>query len=71
MAPSWTHLIRFIAEEDGQAHLGQFDAKAFPDVGLASLEGKKIAAKVINGTVFDGVISDRALHVKQVSELFQ
>src|SRR5579859_4060768 len=64
--PSWTHLIRFVAEETGQIHLGQIDAKEFPDVGLASFEGKKITAKEITGSIFDGVVTDKVLTVKQV-----
>ena len=69
MAPSWTHLIRFIAVEDGQPHVGQIDPKAVPDVGLATFEGKKVAAKIINGTPFDGTLTDRTMHVKQVGEI--
>jgi hypothetical protein len=65
--PSWTHLIRFVAEETGQIHLGQIDAKEFPDVGLVSFEGKKITAKEITGSIFDGVVTDKVLTVKQVS----
>jgi hypothetical protein len=66
MAPSWTHLIRFVAEETGQIHLGQIDAKAYPDLGIASVEGKKIVAKEITGSIFDGVVTDKELTVKQV-----
>jgi hypothetical protein len=66
MAPSWTHLIRFVAEETGQIHLGQIDVKAYPDLGIASVEGKKIVAKEITGSIFDGVVTDKELTVKQV-----
>lgn len=66
MAPSWTHLIRFVAEETGQIHLGQIDATEYPDVGLASVEGKKITAKEITGSIFDGVVTEKVLTVKQV-----
>jgi hypothetical protein len=66
MAPAWTHLIRFVAEETGQIHLGQIDAKVYPDVGIASVEGKTIKAKEITGTVFDGVVTEKVLTVKQV-----
>ncbi|EXJ87559.1 hypothetical protein A1O3_04519 [Capronia epimyces CBS 606.96] len=62
----WTHLIRFIAKEDGQIHLGQIDAKKFPDVGLATFEGKEIDAKVVSGSVFDGVVTNQTLTVKQL-----
>jgi hypothetical protein len=67
MAPSWTHLIRFVAEETGQIHLGQIDVKTYPDLGIASVEGKKIVAKEISGSIFDGVVTDKELTVKQVT----
>lgn len=67
MAPSWTHLIRFIAEEDGQVHYGQVDVKQFPDAGIAALNGEKITAKLIQGSVFDGIVTDKVLHVAWVS----
>jgi hypothetical protein len=35
MAPNWTRLVRFIAEEDGQIHLGVIDSTDYPDVGIA------------------------------------
>ncbi|KAH7129692.1 hypothetical protein B0J13DRAFT_452548 [Dactylonectria estremocensis] len=62
-AHRWTHVIRFIAKEDGRIHLGQIDSKKFPDVGLAVLEGKEVEANCISGSVFDGVVTDRKLHV--------
>ncbi|KAM5349930.1 hypothetical protein ACJ41O_006435 [Fusarium nematophilum] len=62
-ARRWTHAIRFIAKEDGRIHLGQIDSKKFPDVGLAVLEGKEVEANCISGSVFDGVVTDRKLHV--------
>jgi hypothetical protein len=65
MAP-WTHLIRFIAEEDGQIHLGQVDPEEFPDIGIAVFEGKRISAKLVTGDIFDGVVSDTLLHVGTV-----
>ncbi|KAK2685454.1 hypothetical protein QWA68_015691 [Fusarium oxysporum] len=64
MAPTWTHLIRFIAFEDGHEHLGQIEASATPDVGLALHEGKKVQAKVVTGTIFDGTVTDKVLHVQ-------
>ena len=67
VARRWTHLIRFIAKEDGQIHLGQIDPKKFPDVGLATFEGKNVDAKAVSGSVYDGVVTDQTLHVQQVS----
>lgn len=66
MAPSWTHLVRFIAEEDGQVHLGQVDETKFPDVGIAMLNNKEVTVKEIKGSIFDGVVQDRVLNVAQV-----
>lgn len=66
MAPTWTRLIRFIAEEDGQAHIGEVDARQFPDVGLAVVNGKPIAARLIQGSIFDGVVTEKQLHIARV-----
>ncbi|RHZ70690.1 hypothetical protein CDV55_100210 [Aspergillus turcosus] len=66
MAPAWTHLVRFIAEEDGQVHLGQVDSTQFPDVGVAMLNGEKVTVKEIKGSVFDGVVQNRVLNVSQI-----
>lgn len=63
---SWTHLIRFIAEEDGQIHLGQVDVAQYPDVGLAMMNGEKVTAKLISGSAFDGTVTDRAMHVARL-----
>lgn len=65
MAPSWTRLIRFIAEEDGQVHLGEVDANK--DVGLALLNKEKVTAKLVTGSIFDGAVTSKQLQVAQVS----
>jgi len=67
MPSSWTHLIRFIAEEDGQIHLGEVDPAKFPDVGLAILDGKKVDAKLVTGSIYDGVVTDKTVTVARVS----
>ncbi|KLO89203.1 bifunctional 4-hydroxyphenylacetate degradation enzyme [Fusarium fujikuroi] len=66
MAPNWSHLVRFLAEEDGQVHLGQIDHEAWPDVGISLEKGQKIQAKLIQGCVFDGVVTERLLTVKEL-----
>src|ERR1700709_2441309 len=66
MGPSWTHLVRFIAEEDGQIHLGQVDAKKWPDIGLAIVEKQRIEALLVKGSVFDGVVGKTILLISQV-----
>lgn len=63
--PSWTHLIRFVAVEDGQIHLGQ-PVDTTRDAGLDSVNGVKIAAYAIEGTVFDGRVTKEIIHVKDV-----
>lgn len=68
MTSDWTHLVRFVAVEDGQIHLGQIDAQEFPDVGLAVEQGKTIKAKLVYGTVFDGVVGDKSLTIAQVKD---
>lgn len=66
MSPSWTHLVRFIAEEDGQIHLGQIDEKKWPDVGLAMFKGEKVTAKLVTGSIFDGVVTEKVMHISHV-----
>jgi hypothetical protein len=64
--PSWTHLIRFVAVEDHEIHLGQL-VDTSRDVGLDSLGDRKIQAYLINGSIFDGEVTKHVLTVKQVS----
>ena len=66
MSSKWTHLIRFIAQEDGQIHLGQVDPKTHPDLGVLIVEKKKVEAKVIIGTIFDGIVTDQTMTVSQL-----
>lgn len=66
MAPGWTHLIRFVAEEDGQIHLGNIDAKRYPDVGLSTFKGEKVSAQLVSGSAFDGVVTSKTMTVKQL-----
>lgn len=40
MERNWTHLIRFIAKEDNQVHLGQIDPSI--DIGLDIEAGKLV-----------------------------
>ncbi|KAL9114777.1 MAG: hypothetical protein Q9227_001457 [Pyrenula ochraceoflavens] len=62
----WSHLIRFIAKETGQVHLGQLDSKAIPDLGLATFKSQDVKARLINGSIFDGIVTDRQLTVSQL-----
>lgn len=66
MTRNWTHLVRFLAKEDGQVHLGQIDAKQFPDVGTALEKGQSVSAKLVSGGVFDGVVTDKSMIISQV-----
>ncbi len=63
--PSWTHLVRFIAIEDNQIHLGQL-VDTSRDVGQDSVDKKEIAAYLVDGNIFDGSVTKEVLHVKQV-----
>ncbi|ETI27434.1 hypothetical protein G647_09624 [Cladophialophora carrionii CBS 160.54] len=65
MAP-WTHLLRFLAEEDGQVHLGQVDSKKWPDVGLAIYNGERVDVKLVTGSVFDGVVTNTTMHISKL-----
>ncbi|KAF3066908.1 Fumarylacetoacetate hydrolase domain-containing protein 2 [Trichoderma lentiforme] len=66
MARNWTHLIRFIADEDNQIHLGQIDPSVNADVGLDTYNGKRVQARLIVGSAFDGTVTDKILTVKQL-----
>lgn len=63
----WTHLVRFVAAEDGLVYFGQVNDEKYPDVGLAALEGKRISVSVIAGSQFDGIVTSQVLHVSRVS----
>ena len=65
MAP-WTHLVRFIAEEDHEVHLGQL-VDTSRDIGLDSFNGVKIQVYLVQGTIFNSTITKNILTVKQVS----
>ncbi|KAE9380895.1 putative fumarylacetoacetate hydrolase [Stipitochalara longipes BDJ] len=62
---SWTHLIRFIALEDHEVHLGQL-VDTSQDVGLSSLNNVEIKAYLIQGTIFNNVVTKHVLTVKQL-----
>jgi len=66
MASPWTHLVRFIAEEDGQIHLGQINVSKYPDVGLSHFRGEEIEVKVIHGSIYDGVVKGETLHISRL-----
>lgn len=62
----WTHLIRFVAEEDNHVHLGQL-VDVNQDVGLATLDKKTVKAYPIQGDIFSGTVSSAStLTVKQL-----
>ena len=66
MGPNWAHLVRFISEEDGQIHLGEVDPSRYPDVGIAILNGERVAVKLIKGSIFDGTVTDTTVHIARV-----
>jgi hypothetical protein len=63
--PQWTHLIRFVAVEDDQIHLGQL-VDTSRDVGLDSVNGVEIKAYLITGDVFSGKVTHHVYTVKKV-----
>ncbi|CAH0051113.1 unnamed protein product [Clonostachys solani] len=63
--PDWTHLVRFIAVEDNQVHLGQL-VDTSRDIGLDSVNGVEIKAYLIVGDLFNGKITPHVYTVKQL-----
>lgn len=57
---SWTHLVRFIAVEDSQIHLGQL-VDITRDVGQDTLDGISIAVYLIDGSIFDGRVTQQLM----------
>ena len=66
MSRNWSHLVRFLAKEDGQIHLGQINAGDWPDVGLALEKGSVVKANLVQGSVFDGTVTDTTMTIEQV-----
>ncbi|BCS28216.1 fumarylacetoacetate hydrolase family protein [Aspergillus puulaauensis] len=62
---SWTHLVRFIAAEDSQIHLGQLVDTA-RDVGRDTFDGANIPVFLIEGSIFDGRVTETILHIQQL-----
>lgn len=60
-----THIIRFIAEEDGFVQIGQL-VDVQRDVGLDALQGVPIKAYRIDGSIFDGTVTEEIMTVKQL-----
>ncbi|CAI7580117.1 unnamed protein product [Penicillium pancosmium] len=65
---AWTHLVRFVAVEDDQVHLGQL-VDPTRDVGLDSTNGVPIYAFEIEGTIYNGKVTRNTLQVRK--QLFQ
>lgn len=67
MAPTtWTHLVRFIAEEDHQIHLGNIDALKYPDIGLSTFKGEKVPVNLVTGSAFSGTVTEKVMHISRV-----
>lgn len=67
---NWTHLIRFIAKEDQQVHLGQL-VDTSRDVGKDSVDGVEIKAHLIRGSIFDGKIITSVVYTVERVWLYQ
>ena len=63
--PDWTHLVHFIAREDGLPHLGQL-VDTTRDVGLDLQSGVEVTVFLINGDIFNGFVTDKTLSVLHV-----
>ncbi|KAI0151003.1 5-carboxymethyl-2-hydroxymuconate isomerase [Pestalotiopsis sp. NC0098] len=63
--PEWTHLIRFVAAEDDQVHLGQL-VDTSRDVGLDTFSGAEVKAYRIIGDVFNGKVTQHVYTVKKL-----
>lgn len=66
--PEWTHLVRFLAVEDEQIHLGQL-VDTTRDVGLDSVNGTQIKAYLISGDIYNGTVTSDVYTVKKVAIL--
>ncbi|KAJ5096636.1 2-keto-4-pentenoate hydratase [Penicillium angulare] len=62
---AWTHLVRFVAFEDDQVHLGQL-VDPTRDVGLDSANGVPIYAFKIEGTMYNGKVTKTTLQVRKL-----
>lgn len=62
---AWTHLVRFVAVEDDQVHLGQL-VDPTRDVGLDSNNGVPVYALEIEGTIYNGKVTENTLQVRKV-----
>lgn len=62
---AWTHLVRFVAVEDDQVHLGQL-VDPTRDVGLDSNNGVPVYAFEIEGTIYNGKVTENTLQVHKV-----
>lgn len=60
-----THIIRFVANEDGRIHLGQL-VDTSRDVGLDSVEGREIKAYLINGSIFAPEVTQHIYTVRHL-----
>lgn len=61
---SWTRCVRFIAKETKQIHLGQ--PLSTGDIAVALEKGTVVQAKEIDGTIYDGKVTDKVLTVDKI-----
>ncbi|RFU77085.1 fumarylacetoacetase, c-terminal [Trichoderma arundinaceum] len=55
-----------LSDEDNQIHLGQVDPTVNADIGLDTYNGKRVQARLVVGSVFDGTVTDKIMTVKQL-----
>jgi hypothetical protein len=61
---AWTRLVRF-ENESGNVRLGEPVDPAI-DVGLACASGRKVEVYLIEGGVFDGIVTQQKAVIKKV-----
>lgn len=62
---TWTHLIRFVAVEDGEIHLGQL-VDTNRDAGLDVFNNITVKAYRLEGSIFNSRITSEVLMVKKL-----
>jgi hypothetical protein len=62
---SWTHLVRFVAREDKKVYLGQ-PVHPERDIGTDTYNGTESKVYQIEGSIFDGKVSEKILTIDHV-----
>lgn len=63
---AWSRLVRF-EDEQGKVQLGE-PVDVSQDVGLACAAGEKVQVKLIEGGLYDGIVTDEVATIKRVGD---